>query len=93
VTILVTWVSAGLAIASLILGAKSPDSHWVFPSIAFWTLAPPVWFFFEYRVLFDNWDDPVALAEFKYMQDLATKVWAGLVATLIALHVGAHPHP
>ena len=60
----------------------APRPDWL-PAIAmFWTLGPPLWFYFEYALLFDNWNDKEAVAQFKDLQGHAAKVWAGMLAFL-----------
>ena len=61
---------------------NAPQRDWL-PAIAlFWTLGPPLWFYFEYALLFDNWDDKDAVAQFKDLQGHAAKIWAGMLAFL-----------
>lgn len=60
----------------------APRRDWL-PAIAlFWTLGPPIWFYIEYALLFDNWNDKDAVAQFKDLQGHAAKIWAGMLAFL-----------
>ena len=54
--------------------------------IAAWTLVPPAWFAFEYFFVFDNWNNAEAAQEFKHAETLASKIWAGVLALLVAIY-------
>ncbi|MFO1351086.1 MAG: hypothetical protein U1F68_10610 [Gammaproteobacteria bacterium] len=54
--------------------------------IAFWTIAPPLWFFIEYFWLFKRFSDPDKLELFKHGQQVSASIWAGVVAFLIAFY-------
>ena len=51
--------------------------------VAFWTLGPPIWFWFEYFWLFKSFGDPAKLEEFKHGQQVSASIWAGVVAFMI----------
>ena len=53
---------------------------------AFWVLAPPIWFAFEYFVLFKH--TPGSFAALKYGQEQATKAWAAVVVVLASILLG-----
>lgn len=36
--------------------------------LGFWTIVPPIWFYFEYVFLFDNWESGDAVTHMKYMK-------------------------
>jgi len=40
--------------------------------LAFWTLAPPLWFFVEWFLWFDNHEDDLAVKNLRIAQDLAS---------------------
>ena len=54
--------------------------------VAFWSVSPPVWFFFEF-----HWaratKDEAELKRVRESQELAAKVWAGVVAALSILYL------
>ena len=51
--------------------------------VAFWTLGPPIWFWFEYFWLFKSFGDPARLEEFKHGQQVSASIWAGVIAFMI----------
>ncbi|MCB1716505.1 MAG: hypothetical protein KDK04_10245 [Candidatus Competibacteraceae bacterium] len=51
--------------------------------IAFWTLGPPIWFWFEYFLLYKHFGDPTKLEEFKHGQQVSASIWAGVIAFMI----------
>ena len=58
--------------------------------LVFWIIAPPIWFWFEYVGLY-RYDDQTKREEseqFKYTQDLSSKVWLALVTALTILYFG-----
>jgi hypothetical protein len=52
-----------------------------------WVVIPPVWFLYEYAYVFaDEYKfDADLLADLKYKQELAGKIWAGLMVLITAL--------
>jgi hypothetical protein len=54
---------------------------------ALWTLGPPLWFFCEWFILFDNHDNEKALAQFKEGQSASAKVWAAVLLVLAAYQI------
>jgi hypothetical protein len=77
-----TWFSRSVGLLYFVIGV--------------WTIAPAIWFWWEYHFLFSAFgkNDPFGSAppagsgrifdRFKYSQDIAKAVWAGVVAGLIA---------
>ena len=59
--------------------------------IAIWTLAPPLWFFCEWFVLFDNHQDENAVKQFKEGQAAASKLWAAVLIVMLAYQLSAFP--
>jgi hypothetical protein len=90
-------VSGGLALVSLLL-AFVPWPFWdeAGPTkastigrgivLALWTIVPPLYFLIEYAQ--SNEDDPDEVARLKYLQDLSSKLWAGMLAALTILYFG-----
>jgi len=74
-----------LAVASVIWSALSSDAvkKWL---VAFWSIAPSIWFFFEF-----HWaratKDETELKTVKESQEFAAKIWAGVVAALSVLYL------
>lgn len=54
-------------------------------AIGVWAIVPPVWFWCEYFFLYRASGEVDTLELFKYGQDVAKAIWAGVVAILIAL--------
>jgi hypothetical protein len=50
--------------------------------LAAWILLPPLWFFCEYMFWYSQYGKAVCFEGFKYMQDLGSKGWAGMVIVL-----------
>jgi hypothetical protein len=57
----------------------------------FWVVGPPVWFFIEHFYLFRNFGDPSQYDQFKREQELASKIWAGVIIVLAAIYTGSFP--
>lgn len=49
-----------------------------------WVIGPPIWFFLEYFFLFKSHGAPGTFDQFKYGQELASKIWLGIVTLLTA---------
>jgi hypothetical protein len=57
--------------------------------VAMWTVMPPIWFWYEYFYLRPKYPSPPAgpdFDEFKYGQDLASKIWIAATSTLLILY-------
>ena len=57
--------------------------------LAFWTLAPPIWFWFEYVILFRRafpHADEKCLNALKTQQDLSSKIWIATASALLILY-------
>jgi hypothetical protein len=57
----------------------------LYTAIGVWAIVPPLWFWFEYCYLYRTYGQNDTLELFKYGQDVGKAIWAGGVATLIAL--------
>jgi hypothetical protein len=53
-----------------------------------WVVLPPVWFWIEYFYIYPLRSPRPSLDEFKYGQDIASKIWVGLVTALFGLYFG-----
>lgn len=51
---------------------------------AVWIVGVPVFFFIEHVVLFREYGEPSQYEQFKRLQDLAGKIWAGAIVVLAA---------
>jgi len=51
--------------------------------IVAWTLFPPAWFWCEYVYLYPHYG--LQLEEFKYLQDVASKIWLAAISALLLL--------
>lgn len=57
--------------------------------LVFWTLAPPIWFWYEYVYLFRSafpHADSDKLNELKTQQDLSSKIWVAATSVLLILY-------
>jgi len=95
---IVACASAIIALGSLVFsywsfanGFRRDDPVKVAQAIilAGWIVLPPVWFWLEFYLLYlpdsssyEAWD------QYKYGQDLASKIWLALVTTLLGLYFG-----
>jgi len=62
----------------------SKDAFYLYVTIALWAVAPPVWFWLEYFTVYLKWGKPESFDLFKYGQQVAAGIWAGVLATLLA---------
>jgi hypothetical protein len=58
---------------------------WSLLAGAIWTLAVPIYFFVEHEFIYFKYGDASQYEQFKRVQDLATKIWAGAIAILGAI--------
>jgi hypothetical protein len=57
--------------------------------LVFWTLAPPIWFWFEYVILFRRafpHANENSLDALKTQQDLSSKIWIATTSALLILY-------
>ena len=87
---------AGLGIVTFLFGFPSVWWAFHFPRarlefldrpelvalVFFWTLGPPLWFLFEYFVLWKGADEQ-QLKQIKEWQDIAKPLWAAVLATVL----------
>jgi hypothetical protein len=96
-----TWISAPLALFSLLFarwgfgqslkaqkGRIGPIKIAQVVILTAWVVLPPVWFWIEYFRVYPNQCPKPTLEEFKYGQDVASKIWVGLVTVLFGLYFG-----
>jgi hypothetical protein len=57
----------------------------------FWVVGPPVWFLIEHFFLFRYFGDSSQYDQFKRVQELASKIWAGAVIVLTAIYTDSFP--
>ena len=76
------------ALGSVVFAAIGSPTHLEVHGLIMtaWALIPPAWFAFEYFVVFDNWKKPTAVQEFKHVETLTSKIWAGVLALLLAVY-------
>ena len=86
VLIVTAAVFLAFTLHTLVFGKNDPSNRQKFGWLAFWTLAPALWFAIEYHWIYPTFRDPnVNLADFKYGQEVASKFWAGVVALVGAI--------
>ena len=89
---IVMWGSVVLAALTLFaaaklrrLPAKSGDvNSFGYVLLAFWALAPAVWFFFEWVYLVDH-QVPTEVARISHSHDLGRNVWLAYIAVLASM--------
>nr|WP_315207576.1 hypothetical protein [uncultured Albidiferax sp.] len=78
-----TAIACLLTIVALHRHWKQPASNGLLKAMwVFWVVVPPVWFAFEYFWLFKSCGNSAHFEAFKYGQDIASKVWLGIVVLL-----------
>ncbi|GAA0852822.1 hypothetical protein [Aliiglaciecola litoralis] len=70
-------------------GAEHKDMAYMIGT--FWVIGPPVWFFIEYFFIFRRFGNPQAKEELKRGQELASKIWAGVIIILTAIFTDTFP--
>lgn len=63
---------------------ETRDPTHIYYLIGFWAVVPPLWFWFEYFYLYLKYGKEDGLDRFKYGQQVAAAIWAGVLAMLIA---------
>src|SRR4051812_8162917 len=53
--------------------------------VACWTILPPVWFWFEFFFIYQNYGLKEGFEAFKHGQQVAVAIWAGLLAFFVAV--------
>lgn len=56
-----------------------------------WVVGVPLFFFFEHVVLFRKYGDASQYDQFKRVQELAGKIWAGAIVVLAAFFAETFP--
>ena len=88
----ITWISIGLAAATIVTAAMllcsnasvtKQDGKYL---VAFWLLAPPLWFFYEWVLLAREPNvSQDKLDHVKQLHELARNIWLAVVAVLVAI--------
>jgi len=61
---------------------KDPTKLYILGAV--WAVAPPVWFWYEFFFLFRVLGDPAGFEHFKYGQQVAVAIWAGIAIATFA---------
>lgn len=69
------------------------DAFYLYIAVAVWAIGPPLWFWMEYFGVYMRWGKPEAFDLFKYGQQVATGIWAGVLATLLAFAASGASDP
>ena len=56
-----------------------------------WVVGVPIFFFLEHVILFKKYGDPTQYDQFRRVQDLAAKIWAGAIVVLAAFFAETFP--
>ena len=56
---------------------------WSFALAALWTVAVPIYFFWEHEYYFAKYGNLVEFEQFKRIQDLAAKIWVGALSVFV----------
>ena len=70
----------GFAWILLCLHKDIPTLSFVLAAV--WTVGVPIYFFWEHEYYFTEHGNPAEFDQFKRVQDLAAKIWAGAIAVL-----------
>ncbi len=95
-----SWVFAfgvGAFLVFLACAALIPFEHKDYPRLsiilgAFWVVLVPAFFLVEHLYIFKKRGNPDQYEQFKQVQDLAAKVWAGAIIVLAAFYAEQFPH-
>jgi hypothetical protein len=76
-----------LAVTVVMLVYKTPSERTKLWCLAFWTIVPALWFFYEFHSLYPDYkaEGNNNLDLFKYSQEVSGKIWAGVVALVGAI--------
>lgn len=88
ITSAVAWISILVALLTLYIvydAWNTTYGFWLYVAIGVWAVGPPVWFWSEYFFVYRKWGKDGTLELFKYGQQVAGAIWAGMLAGLIAL--------
>ena len=86
-------VILALALSAVLVVAfcKSGVFGYLYVLVAFWALAPPIWFICEYTYFFKKGlCGTLTFDEFKHGQHLAASVWLGVAALGLASLASLH---
>jgi hypothetical protein len=64
--------------------------EYVYVFAAFWSITPPIWFWYEYYWIYRVDGEPESFELFKYGQDVAKAVWAAAALTFGALAASSY---
>src|SRR5689334_19117330 len=79
-------IASVLVSAVIVTGAGATRLVIVRSLVAFWSIAPPAYFFLEFHWARSR-NDKELLQRVKESQELAGKIWAGVVAALSVLYL------
>lgn len=80
-------IGVGVVIATLAAGYWSlckKNVFYLYIAVAVWAVGPPFWFWIEYFGVYMRWGKTEAFDHFKYGQQVAAGIWAGVLASLLA---------
>lgn len=81
-------VAAVFGIASLGFAGyawHTQQVEYIYPFLATWVIAPPIWFWCEYFFVYRKYGDPKAFDSFKHGQQVSIAIWAALALFLNGL--------
>jgi hypothetical protein len=52
--------------------------------LTLWTIAPPLWFFVEFFLFFDNHNSSAAVEQLRASQEVAGRFWAAVLAVMLS---------
>ena len=85
VVLVAAWLAIVLlavTVAVAVCAWNSKDPTFLYILGAIWAVAPPVWFWYEYFYVYRSSGDPSGFEQFKYGQQVAIAIWAGVALTL-----------
>jgi hypothetical protein len=84
----VIWTSAVLLVFSVPacwISFLKGFKEFVYIFAAFWSIVPPIWFWYEFFWLYRVDGNPDTFELFKYGQDLGKAIWVAAAGTFVAL--------
>jgi len=94
---IIGWMAALFAVSSIIFGLWEFGEPFAAGKgvkvgqavvLGCWILLPPVWLLIEYFYIWPKMVPQPRIEEFKYGQELASKLWLALVTLLLGLYFG-----
>ena len=83
-------VGGGATVLAALHAWKEKNRNRMVSLAAAWAVIPPIWFWFDYTVLYRSGAALGSFEYFKYGQQVSTATWAGIALTLAATSTSDH---